>query len=108
MRETRYDSDGDPYSWYICYVTLENKNLSHLPLEMMGEEQMARYSLYMSTLGNRPDLFPESAYVGKYITNPPTDYDVPEARRRNTWAIPMCGAAALRPRPLTAPALCPG
>ena len=39
---------------------------------------MARYSLDMSTLGNRPDLFPESAYVGKYITNPPTDYDVPE------------------------------
>ena len=78
VRETRYDSDGDPYSWYICYVTLENKNLSHLPLEMMGEEQMARYSLYMSTLGNRPDLFPESAYVGKYVTNPPADYDVPE------------------------------
>ena len=78
VRETRYDSDGDPYSWYICYVTLENKNLSHLPLEIMGEEQMARYSLYMSTLGNRPDLFPESAYVGKYITNPPADYDVPE------------------------------
>ena len=78
VRETRYDSDGDPYSWYICYVTLENKNLSHLPLEMMGEEQMARYFLYMSTLGNRPDLFPESAYVGKYITNPPADYDVPE------------------------------
>ena len=50
VRETRYDSDGDPYSWYICYVTLENKNLSHLPLEMMGEEQMARYSLYMLSL----------------------------------------------------------
>ena len=61
VRETRYDSDGDPYSWYICYVTLENKNLSHLPLEIMSEEQMARYALYMSTLGNRPDLFPESA-----------------------------------------------
>ena len=42
VRETRYDSDGDPYSWYICYVTLENKNLSHLPLEMMGEESAAR------------------------------------------------------------------
>ena len=77
VRETRYDSDGDPYTWYICYVTLENKNLSHLPLEMMGEEQMARYSLYMSTLGNRPDLFPESGYVDKY-TKPPADYDVPE------------------------------
>ena len=82
--ESRTDSEGNsytvevPYNYYICYVTLENKNLSHLPLEMMGEEQMARYSLYMSTLGNRPDLFPESAYVGKYITNPPADYDVPE------------------------------
>ena len=30
------------------------------------------------TLGNRPDLFPGSSYVGRY-TNPPTDYDVPEA-----------------------------
>ena len=82
--ESRTDSEGSsytvevPYNYYICYVTLENKNLSHLPLEMMGEEQMARYSLYMSTLGNRPNLFPESAYVGKYITNPPAGYDVPE------------------------------
>ena len=77
VRETRHDSDGDPYSWYICYVTLENRNLSHLPLELMGEEEMARYSLYMSTLGNRPDLFPESEYVDKY-TKPPASYDVPE------------------------------
>ena len=81
--ESRTDSEGNsytvevPYNYYICYVTLENRNLSHLPLEMMNEEQMSRYSLYMSTLGNRPDLFPESAYVGKYITNPPAGYDVP-------------------------------
>ena len=83
--EVRYrtDSEGNsydvevPYNYYICYVTLENRNLSHLPLEMMNEEQMSRYSLYMSTLGNRPDLFPESAYVGKYVTNPPAGYDVP-------------------------------
>ena len=78
VRETRYDSDGDPYSWYICYVTLESENLSHLPVYMMGEEQLSRYALYMATLGNRPDLFPGSDYVGKYITNPPIDYDVPE------------------------------
>lgn len=81
--ESRTDSEGNsydvevPYNYYICYVTLENRNLSHLPLEMMDEEQMSRYSLYMSTLGNRPDLFPESAYVGKYVTNPPAGYDVP-------------------------------
>ncbi len=80
--ETRTDSEGNdyevevPYNWYVCYVTLENKNLSHLPLELMGGEDMARYSLYMSTLGNRPDLFPESEYVDKY-TKPPVDYEVP-------------------------------
>ena len=51
------------YSWYICYVTLENKNLSHLPVSLLSEEQMSRYSIYMSTLGNRPDLFPDSPYV---------------------------------------------
>ncbi len=81
--ESRTDSEGNsytvevPYNYYICYVTLENRNLSHLPVEMMDEEQLARYSLYLSTLGNRPDLFPESAYVGKYVTNPPADYEVP-------------------------------
>lgn len=81
--ETRTDSEGNdyevevPYNWYICYVTLENKNLSHLPLELMGEEELARYALYMSSLGNRPDLFPESGYVDKY-TKPPADYDVPK------------------------------
>ena len=76
VRETRHDSDGDPYSGYIGYVTREHRNLSHHPLELMGEEEMARYSLYMSTLGNRPDLFPESEYVDKY-TKPPVDYEVP-------------------------------
>ena len=57
---------------------IKNLVLLNLPVEMMDEEQMSRYSLYLSTLGNRPDLFPESAYVGKYVTNPPADYDVPE------------------------------
>ena len=67
-----------PYDYYICYVTLDNFNLSHLPVYIMGEDKVSRYSLYMATLGNRPDLFPGSSYVGRY-TNPPTDYDVPEA-----------------------------
>ena len=48
--ETRYDSDDEPYSWYICYVTLENKNLSHLPVSLLSEEQMSRYSIYMLSL----------------------------------------------------------
>ena len=74
--ETRYDEDDEPYTYYICYVTLENFNLSHLPIYMMGEEQMARYALYMASLGNRPDLFPGSGYVDKY-TQPADRYEVP-------------------------------
>ena len=66
------------YDYYICYVKLENFNLSHVPVYMMSEEQLSRYALYMSTLGNRPDLFPSSAYVAKYVTNGPAEYEVPE------------------------------
>ena len=46
-----------PYDYYICYVTLENFDLSHLPVYIMGEEQVSLYAVYMATLGNRPDLF---------------------------------------------------
>ena len=65
-----------PYDYYICTVTLDNFNLSHLPIYIMGEDKVSRYSLYMATLGNRPDLFPGSSYVGKY-TSPPEGYEVP-------------------------------
>ena len=60
-------------------VTLENFNLSHVPVYMMSEEQLSMYALYMSTLGNRPDLFPSSGYIGKYITNRPPEHEVPES-----------------------------
>ena len=72
---THTDSYRVYYDYYICTVTLENFDLSHLPVYIMGEEKVSRYSLYMSTLGNRPDLFPGSSYVGKY-TNPPNSYEV--------------------------------
>ena len=65
-----------PYSYYICNVTLENFNLSHVPVYTMSQEQLSMYATYMSVLGNREDLFPNSGYVDKYITNPPADYDV--------------------------------
>ena len=68
-----------PYNYYICYVTLENFNLSHVPVYMMSEEQLSMYALYMSTLGNRPDLFPSSGYIGKYITNRPPEHEVLES-----------------------------
>ncbi len=82
---TRTDSEGNdyevevPYNYYICYVTLENFNLSHVPVYMMSEEQLSMYALYMSTLGNRPDLFPSSGYIGKNITNRPPEHEVPES-----------------------------
>ena len=75
---THTDTYQVPYDYYICYVTLENFNLSHVPIYMMSEEQLSRYALYMATLGNRPDLFPQSGYVPRY-TNPPPKHDVPEA-----------------------------
>ena len=81
--ETRTDSEGNeyevevPYTWYICTVTLENFDLSYVPVYMMGEEQLSLYATYMSTLGNRPDLFPSSGYVNKYIDNPPTAWEIP-------------------------------
>lgn len=66
-----------PYDYYICNVSLENFNLSHVPIYIMGEEQLGMYSTYMAVLGNRPDLFPGSAYIGKYINGSYTDYDIP-------------------------------
>lgn len=73
---THTDSYRVYYDYFICYVTLDNFNLSHLPIYIMGEDKVSRYSLYMATLGNRPDLFPGSSYVGKY-TSPPEGYEVP-------------------------------
>ena len=91
--ETRYrtetdtwtDADGNthtdtyqvPYDYYICTVTLENFNLSHVPVYIMSEEQLGMYATYMATLGNRPDLFPGSGYIGKYVAGSYTDYDIP-------------------------------
>ena len=65
-----------PYDYYICNVKLENFDLSHVPVYIMGEETLSLYATYMSTLGNREELFPSSSYVAKY-TNPPTTYDIP-------------------------------
>ena len=91
--ETRYrtetdtwtDADGNthtdtyqvPYDYYICTVTLENFNLSHVPVYIMSEEQLGMYATYMATLGNRPDLFPGSGYIGKCVEGSYTDYDIP-------------------------------
>lgn len=81
--ETRTDSEGNeyevdvPYTYYICTVELDNFDLSHVPVYIMDQETLSMYAVYMSTLGNRSDLFPSSGYVDKYITNPPADYEIP-------------------------------
>lgn len=65
------------YTYYIMTVDLENFNLSHVPVYIMGQDTLSVYAVYMSALGNRSDLFPSSGYISKYITNPPTAYDIP-------------------------------
>ena len=75
--EEEYEYDVQvSYTYYICNVKLENFNLSHVPVYIMGEDQLSMYATYMATLGNRDDLFPGSAYVGRY-SNGYTDYDIP-------------------------------
>ena len=66
-----------PYTYYICTVELENFNLSHVPVYIMSEEQLSMYATYMSTLGNRPDLFPDSSYVNIYINAEYEMYEIP-------------------------------
>lgn len=65
-----------PYNYYIMNVTLENFNLSHVPVYIMSQDQLSMYATYMSVVGNREDLFPDSPYVDKYIENPPDEYTV--------------------------------
>lgn len=65
-----------PYNYYIMNVTLENFNLSHVPVYIMSQDQLSMYATYMSTLGNREDLFSGSPYVDKYIENLPNEYTV--------------------------------
>jgi len=50
-----------PYNYYIMNVTLENFNLSHVPVYIMSQDQLSMYATYMSVVGNREDLFPSSS-----------------------------------------------
>ena len=81
--ETSTDAEGNttteevPYDYYICYVSLENFDLSHLPVYIMGEDKVSMYAVYMATLGNRPDLFPQGEYPNASGREDYLDYDVP-------------------------------
>ena len=52
--ETRYDSDGDPYDWYVLQTTLTVRPLSSVvQSHLAAGEQTDRYGVYMQTYGNR-------------------------------------------------------
>ena len=73
-----YDYEVEvPYDYYICYVTLENFDLSHLPVYIMDEDKVSMYAVYIATQGNRPDLFPQSEYPNAAGREDYLDYDVP-------------------------------
>ena len=99
--DTWTDEDGNthtdtyevPYDYYICNVTLENFDLSHLSVYMMDEEQLSLYAAYMSTLGNRPDLFGGGEYPNASALQEPTYYDIPpEALEDETFAAMIAEA----------------
>ncbi len=70
-----YGEGEDEYT--VCTVTLENFDLSHLPVYIFPEEKLSLYAMYMGTLGNRPDLFPDSEYIAKY-ENTILELEIPE------------------------------
>ena len=76
MEEYAYEAQV-PYTYRSVTVKLENFDLSHVPVYVMNEETLGRYALYMATLGNRPDLFPDSDYIQKHLIDGYTDYDIP-------------------------------
>ena len=87
--ETRYDENGEAYEYTTVTVTLENFGLSHLPVYLLTEDKLSMYSLYMATLGNRPDLFP--GYLPS--TDAGTDYEIPpEALEDEQFAAMMAEA----------------
>ena len=71
------DGEQQEYTYYICTVTLENFNLSHVPVYIMGETQLSMYAAYMGALGNRPDLFPTSGYINRYLVQGYTEHEIP-------------------------------
>lgn len=71
------EDSTEPSSYTICNVKLQNFNLSHVPVYIMSESQLSHYSVYMASLGCRPELFPDSEYVGRYGTGSYMDFAIP-------------------------------
>ena len=77
LTETTSTSGEGEDATTSVYVELDNFNLSHVPVYIMGHDQLGMYASYMSVLGNRSDLFPDSEYVPRYITGTYTDHEIP-------------------------------
>ena len=82
MEEYEYEAQVS-YTYQKCTVKLENFDLSHVPVYVMNEETLGRYAIYMATLGNRPDLFPDSDYIRQMLIEGYTKYDLPPEALEN-------------------------
>ena len=69
------DEDGKLQRRTVCTVTLESKNLSHLPVSTMTHHTLGMYALYMSTHGNMEGVFtgPQAVPLKE-----PMLYDIPQ------------------------------
>lgn len=65
------------YEYRICSVSLENFDLARLPAYVLDEDRLGMYAVYTATHGNRPDLFPQSAYPNATVREDYLDYEVP-------------------------------
>ena len=83
LEEYEYETQV-PYTYRSVTVKLENFDLSHVPVYVMNEETLDRYAIYMATLGNRPDLFPDSDYIRQMLIEGYTKYDLPPEALENT------------------------
>ena len=83
LEEYEYETQV-PYTYRSVTVKLENFDLSHVPVYVMDEETLGRYAIYMATLGNRPDLFPDSDYIRQMLIEGYTKYDLPPEALENT------------------------
>ena len=89
---TSTSGEGDDEQTAVS-VKLKNFNLARLPVHVLGHDQLGMYASYMSVLGNRPDLFPDSEYVPRYITGSYTEHQVsPEALEDETFAAMIAEA----------------
>ena len=77
--EIRYRTEQlaqEPYTYRICHVSMENRNLSHLPVVSMSHHTMGMYALYMATHGNMEGIFSGNPYATPL--RDPMLYDIPQ------------------------------